>query len=123
MSTKIEELMTANLMEVFNERDPQRRRAAIDRTYSHDVSWTDDEEVSVGRDRLESRARALQEGQLAGVSFVAAGPVYQTQGFGYLAWNVVAPGSDAPIVSGFDAALISDDRISELFTVITKTPG
>jgi hypothetical protein len=73
MSSKIEELMTANLMEVFNERDPRRRRAAIDRTYSHDVSWTDDEEVSVGRDRLESRARALQEGQLAGLSFVAAG--------------------------------------------------
>jgi hypothetical protein len=49
--------------------------------------------------------------------------VYQTRGFGYLEWNVVAPGSDAPIVSGFDVALIADDRISQLFTVVTKTPG
>lgn len=123
MSDKIEELMTANLMQVFNERDPQRRRAAIERTYSADVRWTDDDDVSVGHDQLESRAHALQEGQLAGLSFVKAGPVYQTRGFGYLAWNVVAPGSDVPIVSGFDVALITDDRISQLFTVITKTPG
>ena len=55
-------------------------------------------------------------------SFVKAGPVHQTRGFGYLAWNVVAPGSDAPIVSGFDVALISDERITDLFTVITASP-
>lgn len=122
MSDRIEELMTASLMQVFNERDKQRRRAAIERTYSADVRWSDDEDVSVGRNQLESRAHALQKRQLAGLSFVKAGPVYQTRGFGYLAWNVVAPGSDAPIVSGFDAALITDDRISQLFTVI-KTPG
>lgn len=30
----IEELMRANLLEVFNERDGDRRRAAIDRTYA-----------------------------------------------------------------------------------------
>jgi hypothetical protein len=123
VSDRIEELMTASLMHVFNEGDPQRRRAAIERTYSADVRWTDDDEVSVGRDQLDSRAQALQEGQLAGLSFVKSGPVHQTPGFGYLAWNVVAPGSDVPIVSGFDVALIADDRISQLFTVITETPG
>ncbi|MGK2854292.1 MAG: nuclear transport factor 2 family protein [Microbacteriaceae bacterium] len=123
MSDRIEELMTANLLQVFNERDPQRRRAAIEQTYTADVRWTDDEDVSVGWDRLETRAQALQEGQLAGLSFVTAGPVYQTRGFGYLAWHILAPGSDAPIVSGFDVALITDDRIGQLFTVLTKTPG
>ncbi|WP_199253805.1 nuclear transport factor 2 family protein [Mycolicibacterium mengxianglii] len=123
MGDRVEELMTANLMDVFNEREPQRRRAAIERTYSADVRWTDDEGVSVGWDQLEAKARALQEGQLAGLSFTKAGPVYQTQGFGYLAWNILAPGNEAPIVSGFDVALISDDRISQLFTVLTKTPG
>ena len=59
---------------------------------------------------------------MAGLSFVKAEPVYQTRGFGYLAWNVVAPGSDEPIVSGFDVALIDDDRITDLFTVITAAP-
>ena len=36
----------------------------------------------------------------AGLSFVKAGPVHETRGFGYLAWNVFAPGSDSVIVSG-----------------------
>lgn len=122
MNDKIDELMTANLMHVFNERDPLRRRAAIERTYSPDIRWTDDDDVSVGWDALESKAVALQENQLTGLSFVEAGPVYQTQGFGYLAWNIVAPDSDAPIVSGFDVALVTDNRISQLFTILTKTP-
>jgi hypothetical protein len=123
MTAIIERLMESNLLQVFNERDPQRRLAAIEQTYTPDVRWTDDEGVSIGVDQLNVKAQALQEGQLAGLSFVKAGPVYQTHGFGYLAWNVVAPGGDTPVVSGFDVALIADNRISELFTVLTKTPG
>jgi hypothetical protein len=123
MTAIIERLMESNLLHVFNERDPQRRLAAIEQTYTPDVRWTDNEGVSVGVDQLNVKAQALQDGQLAGLSFVKAGPVYQTLGFGYLAWNVVAPGSDTPVVSGFDVALIADNRISELFTVLTKTPG
>jgi hypothetical protein len=123
MTAMIKRLMESSLLGVFNERHPQRRLAAIEQTYTPDVRWTDDEGVSVGVDQLNVKAQALQDGQLAGLSFVKAGPVYQTHGLGYLAWNVVAPGSDTPVVSGFDVALIADNRISELFTVLTKTPG
>lgn len=122
MSESIERLMESNLLRVFNERDADRRRAAIADTYSPDVRWTDDEGVSVGHDALDAKAQALQDGQLAGLSFVKAGPVHHTRGFGYLAWNVVAPGSTTPIVSGFDVALIAEDRITDLFTVITGAP-
>ena len=86
------------------------------------VRWTDDEGVSIGHDALNAKAQALQDGQLAGLSFVKAGPVHQTTGFGYLVWNVVAPGSDTVIVSGFDVAIIKDARITELYTVITAAP-
>nr|WP_090281489.1 hypothetical protein [Mycolicibacterium komanii] len=58
---------------------------------------------------------------MAGLSVVKAGPVHQTRGFGYLAWYVVAPGTEAPIVSRFDVALINEDRITDLFTVITPS--
>jgi hypothetical protein len=123
MTAMVDRLMEASLLGVFNERDPQRRLAAIEQTYTPDVRWADDDGVSVGVDQLNAKAQALQDGQLAGLSFVKAGPVYQTHGLGYLAWNVVAPGSDKPIVSGFDVGLIAGDRISELFTVLTKTAG
>ncbi|OBB47451.1 hypothetical protein [Mycobacterium sp. 852002-51961_SCH5331710] len=46
--------------------------------------------------------------------------MHQSRGFGYLACHVVAPGTEAPIVSGFDVALVDDDRITDLFTVIHR---
>lgn len=122
MSDTIEQLMESNLLRVFNEPDFDKRATAIGTTYSPQVRWTDDEGVSVGHDALNAKAQALQDGQMAGLSFVKDGPVHQTSGFGYLAWKVVAPGSDDPIVSGFDVALINDERITELFTVITAAP-
>lgn len=122
MSESIERLMESNLLLVFNERDADRRRAAIADTYAPDVRWTDDEGVSVGHAALDAKAQALQDGQLAGLSFIKAGPVHQTRGLGYLAWHVVTPGTEAPIVSGFDVALVNEDRITDLFTVITSVP-
>ena len=37
MAETIRDLMQANLFDVFNERDPERRSAAIARTYTDDV--------------------------------------------------------------------------------------
>ena len=40
--TETARLMEANLLQVFNERDPARRREVIARTYTADMQWTDD---------------------------------------------------------------------------------
>ncbi|CAM2910502.1 hypothetical protein BST27_10390 [Mycobacterium intermedium] len=122
MSDTIERLMESNLLRVFNEPDFDKRAVAIRDTYAPDVRWTDDEGVSIGHEALNAKAQALQDGQMAGLSFVKAGPVYQTTGFGHLAWQVFAPGSDTVIVAGFDVALISDGLITHLYTVITAAP-
>jgi hypothetical protein len=122
MSDAIERLMESNLLHVFNEPDFDKRAIAISNTYAPQVRWTDDEGVSVGREALNAKAQALQDGQMAGLSFVKGGPVHKTRGFGYLAWNVVAPDSDNVIVSGFDVAIINDELITELFTVVTAAP-
>jgi hypothetical protein len=102
---------------VFNERDEQRRVAAIERIYAPDVHWTEDEGIVVGRDALNARAVELQS-QMEGLVFTKAGPVHQTRGFGYLAWELGPDGGD-PVASGFDVAIVRDDLISELYTVIT----
>ena len=49
MNETISLLMDANLLEVFNERDDERRAAAISSYYAPDVRWTDDDGVTVGR--------------------------------------------------------------------------
>jgi len=121
MTETIVELMEANLLEVFNERDDQRRVAAIERTYAPDVRWTEDEGIAVGRDALNARAIALQS-QMEGLVFTKAGPVHQTLGFGYLAWEL-GPGGGDPVATGFDVAIVRDDLISELYTVITTPAG
>lgn len=85
----IDQLMHGNLFDVFNERDPQRRRAAVAKIYAPTVRWTDDEGVYVGHDALDTKAAQLQNG-LGPLQFVADGPVHQTTGFGFLAWHLVA---------------------------------
>ena len=116
MTETISNLMEANLLGVFNERDAQRRALAIERTYTADVRWTDDHGITIGREALDDKAAELQA-QMQGLVFTKAGPVYQTRGLGYLAWNLGPEGGD-PVASGFDVAVVRDDLIAELYTVI-----
>jgi hypothetical protein len=118
---QITALMHANLFEVFNESDDERRAAAIARTYTADVEWHDDEGVEIGRDALREKAIALR-GTLGGMEFAAAGPVHQTRGFGYLGWHLAPQGGEA-VISGFDVALIKDGLIDALYSVVLKTPN
>ncbi|HKV21943.1 MAG TPA: nuclear transport factor 2 family protein [Mycobacterium sp.] len=122
MTQTIHQLMMGNLLEVFDERDTERRRAAVERIYASDVRWSDDDGVTVGRDALDEKAAALQ-GTLGPLRFVADGAVHQTTGFGFLAWHLVADGDPTPQVSGFDVAIVRDDLIAELYTVLTKQPA
>jgi hypothetical protein len=117
MTKTIINLMKANLLGVFNERNAQRRALAIESTYAPDVRWTDDEGTVVGREALETKATALQS-QMQGLVFTKASPVYQTKGFGYLASKLGPDGGD-PVASGFDVAIVRNDLISEHYTVIT----
>ena len=117
MTETVSNLMEANLLGVFNERDVQRRALAIASTYATDVRWTDDEGITVGREALDTKATALQS-KMDGLVFTKASPVYQTLGLGYLAWTLGPDGGD-PVAKGFDVAVVRDDLISELYTVIT----
>jgi hypothetical protein len=119
MSETVSGLMEANLLGVFNERDAQRRASAIQSTYAPDVRWSDDEGTTVGREALEAKAKALQS-QMHGLVFTKAGPVYQTRGLAYLAWQL-GPENGEPVARGFDVAIVRDDLISELYTVITSS--
>ena len=121
--TEIARLMEANLLQVFNERDPARRREVIARTYAADVRWTDDDGTTAGHDALNTKAQQLQDGPLTGLMFVKKGAVYGTTGLGFLAFDLIADGKDTPVVSGFDVAVIKDHRINELWTVLTTSPA
>jgi hypothetical protein len=43
-------------------------------------------------------------------------------GLGYLAFQLVEPGGNTPVSSGFDVAIVRDGLIAELYTVLTDSP-
>ncbi|WP_066043844.1 nuclear transport factor 2 family protein [Herbiconiux solani] len=116
MTNSTEDLMNANLLEVFGQRDPALRRAAIEHTYTEDVVFLDPDEVVEGYDALDAKAGKLLEGA-PGFVFAPAGPVYVNHDMGYLAWNFGPEGQD-PVVRGFDTCFISDGRIAKVYTVL-----
>lgn len=110
----VPELMQANLLEVFNERDAERRRAAIERTYTPDVRFLDPDGIVTGRDALDAKAGRLLH-QSPGFAFSAAGPVLVNHDLGYLAWNLGPEGSP-PVVRGMDIAFVADGLITTVYT-------
>lgn len=116
MSTTIEALMRANLLEVFGERDPEKRRAAIERTYTRDVVFADPDEVVLGHGAIETKVAALLDGA-PGFVFRPAGPVYQVHDMAYLAWEFGPDGQD-PVVRGADSCFFEGDRIARVYTIL-----
>ena len=111
------ELLHSNLHEVFAERDPERRWAAIERTYTEDVTFIDPEGQFVGWQALNDQAQKLLDGQLAGFVFEEDGPPYVGADTAALAWRVGPPGK--PVARGVDIVTIRDGRLSLVHTLLT----
>jgi len=114
---RIRELLLANLFAVFNERDPERRSAAIARNYTEDVNWTDPDGTTQGHEAMNEQAQKLLD-RMPGFVFSAAGPVHVSRDLGLLAFNLGVP-EEPPAVSGIDVALVRDGRIAVLHTLLT----
>jgi hypothetical protein len=89
---RISELMLGNLFAVFNVRDPKRRLEAIVRNYTEDVSWTEPDRTTRGREALNERAQELLDG-LPGFGFTAAGRVQVSRDLGVLAFHMASRSS------------------------------
>jgi ketosteroid isomerase-like protein len=110
------ELLDANLLAVFNNRDPASRRAAIDETYTDDVAFTDPDGTVIGRSALDERAAAVLAGSPEEFVFTAEGLRYTSSDSGALAWAFGPSG--APVVRGIDVITVRDGRIATLRTIL-----
>jgi ketosteroid isomerase-like protein len=115
--TRIRELMIDNLFAVFNVRDPRRRSEAIARNYTEDVTWTDPDGTTRGRQAMNEQAQKLLD-RMPAFAFSAAGPVHVSGDLGLLAFNLGVP-EQPPAVSGVDVAMVRDGRIARLYTLLT----
>jgi hypothetical protein len=117
MTSSVADLMRRNLLDVFDERDPDRRARSIADTYADDVVWHEPGRVIRGRQALARRAAELQADS-AGWVFRPAGPVSVTDDLGHLGFHF-GPADRPDAVIGMDIARCSDGVIVELYTLIT----
>jgi len=118
MTMPMAEQMDRNLFAVFGERDPARRSAASELTYTDDVEFVDPDSTSVGRAALEARAQAILD-RTPGFVFTHDGPLYASGDLAVLAWAFGPPG--APVARGVDVAFFRNGKICKLHTIFAAS--
>ena len=116
MSEPLQSLMLANLLDVFNERDADRRLQAIKRTYTDDVLFSDPDEVVTGHEAVTAKAQQILDGA-PGFVFQTSGPVYENHDMGYLAWTF-GPEGAPPVVKGIDICFVENGLIAKIYTLL-----
>ena len=109
------ELLQMNLR-VFSERDPEKRWAAIERTYVEDVRFIDPDGESVGREALNDRAQKILDDAPADFVLEEDGLAYVSTDTAVQAWRFGPPGS--PVVRGIDVLTVGDGGVSVVRTLI-----
>ena len=119
MSDSIETLMVRNLHEVFGERDPARRKTAIEAIFDRDCLFSDPGGRHVGQRELEAAIVALQA-QFPDYAFSQIGGVDALQDSGRLAW-AFGPTQEPRRITGLDVVVVKAGRISALYTFLDPT--
>lgn len=106
----------------WNERDPGRRRAAIDDIWAEDASYVDPMVVAEGRDAIDATIGAVQA-QFPSLSVRLAGAIDAHHNLARFTWELGADRAEA-IVVGFDVAVLSDDgRLRNVYGFLDKVPS
>ena len=121
MSNSISILLRRNLLDVFGENDPARRRAVIDEIFIEDCVFYDPNKgIYRGRDEIDRIAGAIR----------ATHPDFQYQPIaepeelgnsGRIQWVSGRPG-EAPAYAGTDFIIAQDGRIAALYLFFDKLP-
>ena len=119
MLDSIETLLVRNLHEVFGERDPTRRAAAIEAIFDRDCVFSDPRGQHNGHRELEDAVVTLQA-QFPDHLFTQIGSVDALQDSGRLAW-AFGPPSEPRRITGLDVAVVKVGRISALYTFFDST--
>lgn len=110
-------LLRANLAQVFNERDANKRIAAIQQLFSAEPTMYEPEGVVTGHAAISDVAGALLEQFGPDFSFVAQGVAVGHHGMAYLRWHA-GPKEGPVVVTGADVAEVVDGKIVRLWVLL-----
>ncbi|MFB4320620.1 nuclear transport factor 2 family protein [Actinomadura sp. 21ATH] len=116
----VTELVT-DYLAIWNETDPAARRAAIEKIWAQDGTYTDPIAVAEGHDAIDATIAAVQ-GQFPGLAFKLAGQVDAHHDIARFTWELGPEGGEAMVV-GFDVAVLTPDRrIANVYGFLDKVP-
>ena len=104
------ELLRINLHEVTSERDPEKRRAAIERAYVEDLTFLDSEAELVGRQAFSDRVQKILDDAPADFVLEEDGPAYVGPDTAAQPWRFGPPGN--PALRGMDVLTLRDGKVS-----------
>ncbi len=110
-------LLRANLQRVFNERDAQKRIAAVHELFAGTPTMYEPTGIVTGRAAISEVAGALLDQFGVDFAFVPEGPAVGHHGLGYLRWHA-GPSAGSTVVSGVDVAEISEGKIARLWVLL-----
>jgi hypothetical protein len=113
--------MQANVARVFNERNPDRRRAAVVELYAKDATVYDPESVATGPEAISGAIDKLLQAFPPDFVFAAVGHAVGHDGAARLFWQVGPPHGPAA-VTGTDVAFFENGRIKRLYVFVDPSP-
>lgn len=109
-------LMTRSLLDVFNQRDPKQRAAAIAEVYSPDIVFYEGHGTTRGPEALVDRVQQLLDG-VPGFTFQPVGEPAINHDMGRQPWTL-GPPDGPPVVFGTDIVRIRDNHIGALYVFV-----
>jgi hypothetical protein len=117
--SSISTLLTRNLLDVFGENDPARRRAAIEEIYIEDgVFYDPSSGAHRGRDEIDRVAAAIRATH-PDLRYQPIAEPEELGNGGRLKWVSGRPG-EAPAYAGTDFIIVRDGRIAALYLFFDK---
>jgi hypothetical protein len=106
---------------VWNETDPAARRALLSELFTEHAGYTDPLGAVQGWDGIDQFIASAQA-QFAGLVFSLPGTADGHHDTARFAWHLGAPGTDEPLVIGFDVITIEDGRIDHVYGFLDRVP-
>jgi hypothetical protein len=96
--------------QVTSERDPEKRRAAIDQAYVEDLRFLDSGADIIGREAFSNRLQQILDGAPLDFVIEEDGPAYVGPDTAAQPWRFGPPGN--PVIRGMDVLTLRDGEVS-----------
>ena len=121
MNPALRQLMERNVLEVFGERDFERRTSVINELYAENCTFFEADDQITGRDALNAKVEQILK-DAPGFVFRLAGPAEVNHDVGRARWHF-GPSGAAPVATGMDVAVFKQGRICSLYAFLDKASG